>query len=236
MVLALDEGSYQLLCSRHVPCWYSTTFAKSSGASLQGSQEQLFRFGTKQFNILSQQKITALHALLSRGYNVFATDGDIAWKRDPFPSLSEYNRTPLVLMPSDGTELNTGYFYAQSTEDVRSLFADVIHCGNEHVGKNDQDCFNMVKDGRDPDEVRQLMQGFPASLYPNGCQYPDSDKDNIYVFHATCRVGFLAKLQYLRETGNWFLLPEWDALGREAAPSLDELLRRISAPGLTVFV
>jgi hypothetical protein len=229
VVLALDEGSYELLCARRVPCWYSTTFAKSSGASLQAGQEEIANFGTKQFNMLSQQKITAIHALLGRGYNVFATDGDIAWKRDPFPSLEAYNK-PVVLMSSEGTELNTGYFYAQSTEGVRSLFAEVIRCGNEHVEMNDQDCFNHVKDKRTDADVADLMVGFPARLYPNGCQFPDSDKDNIYVFHATCRVGFAAKRQYLKETGNWFLQPEWDALAADNAPDLDGLLQLITSP------
>jgi hypothetical protein len=229
VVLALDQGSYDLLCSRHVPCWYSTTYAKSSGASLQAGQEEIANFGTKQFNMLSQQKITAIHALLGRGYNIFATDGDIAWHRDPFPSLDKYN-TPLVLMDSEGTELNTGYFYAQSTPEVISLFAEVIECGIKNAEMNDQDCYNHVKDKRAQADVAKLMQEFPARLYPNGCQYPESDKDSIYVFHATCRVGYAAKLQYLQETGSWFLQPEWDAIASNNAPNLDSLLAIIISP------
>ena len=95
VVLTLDKKSYDQLCALHVPCWYSTTLGEASGASAQTTRNDIAHFGSEQFNRLSQQKMTAIHSLLGRGYNVFATDGDIAWKRDPFPSLAAFTR-PLV--------------------------------------------------------------------------------------------------------------------------------------------
>lgn len=42
-------------------------------------------FMTGEFNTISHMTVKCIHGILSEGYNVFFTDVDVAWLRDPIP-------------------------------------------------------------------------------------------------------------------------------------------------------
>ena len=97
-------------------------------------------FMTGEFNTISHMTVKCIHGILSEGYNVFFTDVDVAWLRDPIPYFQrdvdfEFQSENYNL---EVGKINTGFYYARSNARSIAFMEDVVQYTAMHPEQHNQ--------------------------------------------------------------------------------------------------
>lgn len=109
-------------------------------------------FGTEHFSIITHSKIWIAYLLIQEGYDFIMTDLDVIWCKDMtevFAKLSTTFPTVDIFMQSNQrnrllkAQLNTGFYYARSSEQVFKLYKLLVSAIPNAIrkGQDDQGLF-----------------------------------------------------------------------------------------------
>jgi hypothetical protein len=198
-----------------------------------GSPAGFYSIHDKGFSVVTTAKLKVVHLLLSRGYKVLFTDGDVVWLKDPLPFLqSAITDSPpvdAVFMcdiekreDEKNQDVNTGFFFMRPSPRAVHLLqperVNTILTLSKDEGRvlNDQSYVrsNILQDG-------VPFRTLPLKLFPNGAFWmanrvavgggtaaASSMLDGAFVVHFTHMEGDQKRKQMLAD-GLW-----WDADAR----------------------
>eukprot|EP00668_Euglena_longa_P046108 GGOE01061792.1.p1 GENE.GGOE01061792.1~~GGOE01061792.1.p1 ORF type:complete len:386 (+),score=125.86 GGOE01061792.1:93-1250(+) len=160
LMFATDVGSYAYLTQRGFPVFHLNSSKSQAGAT----------WGSKAFNIFVKEKVRAVLAVVSLGFEVLFCDLDMVWKRaalvDALQSAALADRLPEVdgrtvgslegVPHADGSgwdyaiyyykaHSNTGFYYMRSNNRTRQLMRNWLECCGR-VPVDDQDTFDGLTD------------------------------------------------------------------------------------------
>jgi len=123
LLLSLDSRLHNIPMPPNVHSVYFNVKTKEFSGN-----EPAAHFGQRGFDTVTRRKFAAIHAVLSAGFDVLYTDGDIVWC-DPSRAVMEIAsqadplEAPIVTQyaHNSGQMMNTGLFYAVSSRDTRNF-------------------------------------------------------------------------------------------------------------------
>eukprot|EP00759_Apiculatamorpha_spiralis_P057272 PhF_6_TR8527/c0_g1_i1/m.13361 len=213
--LAMDDDVYKILLSKGLPVYKDKDLPfVSSGAT---------GWGDDKFHSLVCTKLIPVINLLKQKVNIVLTDADIVWVKDPRP----YFRTDVSMTFSIGSchrelpdnkdftndaiaKMNTGFYFAQSTEAVITMFQRSLSvCRNAHL-TGDQPAMNQILTEDAQARQKKYTYGFfDGCLFANGCVFfkhlcANTTRKDPVIVHANFVVGKKSKIKSLNRTGLWF--------------------------------
>ena len=166
IVVAQDPSFYNFLQSNNIP--------SVSGSLIHPvSTGNTAKFRTGGFNQISIAKIIAARIVLELGYNVFFSDVDIGWKKNPLPYLS--SDVDLVIQSNSGTNLflledepNTGFYFLKSNDRSIALLDETIDQSRMNPSLDDQTHFgNVLRNWRRTKKAFLIMEGMAVPSVNN---------------------------------------------------------------------
>lgn len=144
LLISLDERLHNFSMPPNVHSVYFNVTNKE-----YAGEERAASYGSEYFDVVTRQKFTAIRSVLSAGYDVLYTDGDVVWC-DPswgvmdIASQAHPSRAPFVFQSAhnSGQTINTGLFYAVSSSASRS-FLHAVEMRPSEEG-NDQEVANYL--------------------------------------------------------------------------------------------
>jgi len=112
-------------------------------------KEPVAKYNAPEFDLVTRQKLAAIRSVLTAGFDVLYTDGDVVWC-DPSRAVMDIvsqahpSRAPIVAQTAhvDGQVMNTGLLYAVSCPNSLSFFHSAEMLPSEEG--NDQDAANAL--------------------------------------------------------------------------------------------
>lgn len=147
LLLSLDSRLHSYPMPPNV---HSVYFNVSTTSEFSG-EEPAHRYGQRGFDIVTRQKFAAVRAVLSAGFDVLYTDGDVVWC-DPSTAVMDIasqahpENTSIVTQSAhnSGQVMNTGLFYAISSPNTREFLYSVENlppkAGNDQTAANNLAC------------------------------------------------------------------------------------------------
>eukprot|EP00667_Euglena_gracilis_P012561 EG_transcript_12902 len=160
LMVATDVGSYAYLTQRGFAVFHLNSTKSQAGAT----------WGSKAFNTFVKEKVRAVLAVVSLGFEVLFCDLDMVWKRaalvEALQSAALADRLPEVDGRTVGTlegephpdgsgwdyaiyyykaHSNTGFYYMRSNNRTRQLMRNWLECCGR-VPVDDQDTFDGLTD------------------------------------------------------------------------------------------
>ena len=173
-----------------------------------------YGWGAIEHKFLINAKLYAIRDVLTCGYDVFVTDTDVAFRKDPRPYITtpKATTTPSAIIQvyaqndtnraSYPLDINSGFMYWKYSLSNIQLIHDIITIPPFwHI---DQSRVNfMLENHSTPHQLLSTLQ------FPNGQMFLHHrdmlNMSNIVVFHANYNSKQGEKENMLREMGLWFL-------------------------------
>eukprot|EP00729_Bicosta_minor_P011613 gene11613-11138_t len=158
LIFSLDEKIHEAVQQAGFVSYFEPDMAKA--------QEAIGNWNSKSYNQVVHTKTKHQHAVLSRGYNLFFTDIDIPW-------MADYRETLMRDTPDETSfvgqqnwpqcDMNVGFFFARSTPDMITFFANVIEL-----------------------EMAIERKEIPIGMDPRKDIFDPSDDQSVIAFHMLC--------------------------------------------------
>ncbi|KAG9452514.1 hypothetical protein H6P81_005418 [Aristolochia fimbriata] len=200
---AFDRCNHHLLRGR-IHCFKLVT----EGVDFSG--EQLFM--SDAFIRMMWRRTLFLGDVLRRGYSFIFTDTDVMWLRNPFAQLGEEGDLQISCDRFNGrawnttNPINTGFYFARSSNKTISLFDMWYSERNNSVGMKEQDVLeNMISSGI-LEELGVKVRYLDTRYFGGFCQ-SSRNLGDVITMHANCCQTISAKLIDLRT-----VLEDWKML------------------------
>ena len=199
LTVAMDLETFHALSAISLPVWFPSMFKSAGNSNVQGiaiNKTELL-YGTSEFGNAMRLTTLCIGQLLGSGYNVFVSDVDVVWLKDPFKEiLSLSERKPIQIGGNSPLNFNTGYYRIDSTEETRIFWERSLPGCQEG---DDQACFNaMIR----KHSMQNMIHYLSIELFPTtGCLWDkmkNEDHTRSFVFHASCRLGACSKWDFFR--------------------------------------
>ena len=202
--------------------WAKERLAKMGIASLllndgEYSAEFMDQHTKRAFAVICAAKLRIVHLLLSKGYDVVFTDGDVVFLRDPLPVVQaqiEAHKVDAIFMCDSETvemepRINSGFYWMRSTpktvelydpQRVASIYNLQKDVGTRIIGDQNYIKSNIVRD-RIPYAI------LPLPLFANGAYWMSNADDveaQAYLVHFTHIKGH-DKRARMQARGLWWL-------------------------------
>lgn len=129
LLIALDRKVYEWASKRP---FFAPVLHSSVGEAR--NRPRLVEYGKAGFPDLTMQKFSSAERVLATGASVLFTDGDVFYCSNPIPEIvgfaNRHRDRPILFQTSWAKEdlgdfINSGFFFARPTEDVRRLLLQV---------------------------------------------------------------------------------------------------------------
>ena len=182
------------------------------------------------FNIISTYKLMAVRQILDTGTNVWFSDSDLVFVRDPWPRLRhqqacDYSfQNGLYTEEFSESEANTGFHLFRSNARTIAALHDGMNLAEKHSDRSDQWAFwegVLRKDhvtvpavpreqpvlARECAELEGLLRlcPLPRLEFVVGQKYKETDTSLATILHANWVVGRKPKFDMLTSWGVWAL-------------------------------
>jgi hypothetical protein len=104
VVVATDDAAKRVLETKGVPVYFDPSIAAFVRAS--NKHKDADKFGGKTWSLIAVQKLLMIAAVVEAGFNVFFTDVDVVFMRNPLPHLACGEEHPHAKFMWDGPSLN----------------------------------------------------------------------------------------------------------------------------------
>lgn len=196
LVISLDESMhrYALDSGLNSVLFISSSRDVNGNRNMKDGEkdkDEMAKFGSKQFQAVTYQKLHAVRSVLALGIDVIFSDGDIFWCRSPSRVLdyinddavdSEYGRADIVTQYTEVVSrerINSGLYFAKSTPNNLRLFDTLISMNekDDQVAINRLLCKDRVVDSsgkvkacrNNDDNVNITASFLPEKKFPLGC-------------------------------------------------------------------
>ena len=132
------------------------------------------KFHSDDFKLKASVKIKIITAALMHGFQVFFTDADVVFLRDPLPYLTSYKNADLVIQNDTDSGLNSGFLLARPTYSSVTLMHRALDIVMTHI-IFDQEALNLViKEMVSTNSLDMVV--LDAQRFPNGKVYFEDEK------------------------------------------------------------
>ncbi len=125
---------------------HNAILASDGNQESDNGKDSAESFGTKQFNLVTQRKISAVRSVTELGLDVLYADGDIFWcDENAIGEILEVAKGADIVMQRTNTAhvpINSGLYYAHASNTVNKLLYELESRSNAEV--DDQVLFNRV--------------------------------------------------------------------------------------------
>lgn len=192
LLFCMDENSYKYFTNKNY-----NTFLINTNLS------ELLLWGTNDFRKCNLLKFLIIYKLLSRGYDIVFTDGDIVYNKNCIPNLIEEVKDYDIAMQDEYSSSNddfcTGFFIVKSNDKTIKAF-NVEKINFYQLNMCDQMFFNRIV------RPQLLCKKLPIELYPNGNYFYSNSgiKNDANIIHFNYRQGNQKK-DTMKEYDLWYL-------------------------------
>ncbi|GAB4842762.1 hypothetical protein Ancab_012737 [Ancistrocladus abbreviatus] len=201
VLIAVDEKAYNRCLAMQHHCY----FLKVEGSDLADE----LKYMSSSYVEVMWRRTGLFHKVLEFGYNFIFTDADIMWFRDPFQHFYAQADIQFACDQFNGdssnvnNHINAGFQYAVSNNRTLQFYKFWYESRKKHLGKNEQDVFNIIKHDPFVKEIGLKMRFLDTEYFSGFCQ-PSKDLNKVCTMHANCCIGLGNKIHDLN-----MVLEDW---------------------------